>query len=65
MTKNRKTKATRKNTEIYELRKENTQLKRDLIDMTNAWRSVKAQLNEIRKDNVSKEIVESVDELLS
>jgi hypothetical protein len=65
MTKNRKTKATRKNTEIYELRKENTQLKRDLIDMTNAWRSVKAQLNEIRKDNVSKEIVESVDDLLS
>ena len=65
MTKNIKTKATRKNTEIYELRKENTQLKRDLIDMTNAWRSVKAQLNEIRKDNVSKEIVESVDDLLS
>lgn len=47
--KSRKVKATRKNTEIYELRKENSQLKNELIDMTNAWKSIKSQLHKLEE----------------
>ena len=54
MAKTRKVKATKKNTEIYELRKENSQLKRQLIDMTNAWKSVRSILNALEKTNGSR-----------
>jgi hypothetical protein len=61
MAKTRKVKATKKNTEIYELRneisqlnQENSQLKRQLIDMTNAWKSVRSMLNALENPNDSR-----------